>query len=343
MLALAKLEKGYDHMKLIEIAEPNFNADEVKIKVKYTGICGSDIHTFKGEYKNSKVPIVLGHEFSGEVVGVGKNITGVKIGDYVTSETTYYICGVCDYCKTKDYNLCSSRKGLGTQVNGSFAEYVVARGKSVHVLPKGVDLLSASLTEPLACTVHAVMEKVTVNPGETVLVFGPGPIGLMAAQVARACGAYVIIAGIEKDTKRLELADKLGIDRSVNLQKEDLKDVVSSLTHGYGVDKVLECSGSVIAANNGLDLLRKKGTLVQVGLFVQSINELDQDKVIQKELTYVGCRSQKPTSWDLALNLIAKNKVDMKTMVSDIYKLAEWAEAFNKVLRGEGIKVVIES
>jgi L-iditol 2-dehydrogenase len=343
MLALAKLETGYNNMKLIEIEEPNFDEDQVKIKVKYTGICGSDIHTFKGEYKNSTVPIVLGHEFSGEVVGVGKNVKGVKIGDYVTSETTYYICGECDYCETKDYNLCSSRKGLGTQVNGSFAEYVVARGQSVHVLPKGVDLLSAALTEPLACTVHAVMEKVTVHPGEIVLVFGPGPIGLMAAQVAKACGAYVIIAGIDKDTKRLELAEKLGIDQSVNLQKADLKAVVNSLTNNYGVDKILECSGSVIATNNGLDLLKKKGTLVQVGIFAQSINELDQEKVIQKELTYVGCRSQKPSSWKLALNLMANNKVDMKSMVSGIYKLTEWEEAFNKVMRGEGIKIVIES
>lgn len=343
MLALAKLEKGYNNMKLIEIEEPDFNEDQVKIKVKYTGICGSDIHTFKGEYKNSIVPIVLGHEFSGEVVGVGKNVKKVKIGDYVTSETTYYICGECDYCETKDYNLCSSRKGLGTQVNGSFAEYVIARGQSVHVLPKGVDLLSASLTEPLACTVHAVMEKVTVQPGEIVLVFGPGPIGLMAAQVAKACGAYVIIAGIDKDMKRLELAEKLGIDRSVNLQKADLNAVVNSLTNNYGVDKILECSGSVIAANNGLDLLKKKGTLVQVGIFAQSINELDQEKVIQKELTYVGCRSQKPSSWKLALNLMANQKVNMKAMVSGIYKLGEWEEAFNKVMGGEGIKIVIES
>ncbi|MDF2881739.1 MAG: Alcohol dehydrogenase GroES domain protein [Clostridiaceae bacterium] len=343
MQALAKLETGYNNMKLIDIENPNYTDDQVKIKVKYTGICGSDIHTYKGEYKNPTVPVVLGHEFSGEVVGVGKNVTGIKLGDYVTSETTYYVCEKCEYCKTKDYNLCPSRKGLGTQANGSFAEYVVARGKSVHVLPEGVDLLSAALTEPLACTVHAAMEKVKINENEKVLVFGPGPIGLMTAQVAKANGAFVMIAGIEKDAKRLELAEKIGIDKTVNIQKEDLEEVVNGLTNGYGVNKVFECSGSIQAMNNGLNLLRKKGTLVQIGLFAKSLNELNEEKVIQKEITYIGSRSQKPSSWDIALNLMAENKVDMKSLVSDIFKLKDWDKAFDKVMKGEGIKVVIES
>lgn len=343
MEALAKLETGYNKMKLIDIQEPDYNEDQVKIKVKYTGICGSDIHTFKGEYKNPTVPVVLGHEFSGEVVGVGENVEGIKVGDYVTSETTYSICGTCEYCKTKDYNLCPSRKGLGTQVNGSFAKYVVARGKSVHVLPEEVDMLSAALTEPLACTVHAAMEKVKINGAEKVLVFGPGPIGLMTAQVAKANGAFVIIAGIDKDAKRLVLAEKIGIDKAVNLQKENLEEVVNKLTEGYGVDKVFECSGSTQAMNSGLNLLRKKGTLVQIGLFAKSLNELNEEKVIQKEITYIGSRSQKPSSWDKALKLMAEHKVDVKCLVSDIYKLKDWEKAFNKVMNGEGIKVVIES
>lgn len=343
MIGLAKVEKGYNNMKIIEIPEPEFNDDEVKIKVKYSGICGSDIHTFKGEYKNTRVPVILGHEFSGEVVGVGKNVKGIKVGDFVTSETTYQICGECEYCKTKDYNLCSNRKGLGTQVNGSFAEYVVARGESVHVLPEGVDLLSAALTEPLACTVHAAIEKVKINENDKVLVFGPGPIGLMAAQVAKACGAYVIIAGISKDIPRLELAKKLGIDRAVNIQEEDLKSIVNDLTNGYGVDVVLECSGAIPAVDSAVDLLRKKGTLVQVGIFAKSKNEFDYEKLVQKEIVYIGCRSQKPSSWDIALDLMAKKKVDLKSLVSHIYKLDEWEEAFDKVMKGEGIKIVLES
>jgi Threonine dehydrogenase and related Zn-dependent dehydrogenases len=342
MKALVKTAKGYGNMELLEIEEPAINDEQVKVKVEYSGICGSDIHSYKGEYNNLKPPVVLGHEFSGIVTEIGKNVTGIQVGDRVTSETTFEICGKCHYCKTGDYNLCSSRKGIGTQINGSFAEYVVARKESVHVLPKNVDLLSAALTEPLACCTHPAIEKTNIEIGEYVLVFGPGPIGLLLAQVARAKGAYVILAGTAKDVERMKLGKELGIDRTINIQEENIEEVVKELTNGYGVDKVFDCSGSIHAVNSGLNLLKKKGTLVQVGIFAKSLNELDQEKIIQKELIYVGSRSQKPTSWDLALHLLDTGKVNAKALVSKVYSLEDWQVAFDKVMSGEEIKVVIE-
>lgn len=342
MRALIKKEKGFGNMELAEIDEPIINDDQVKIKVEYSGICGSDIHSYKGEYNNIKPPVVLGHEFSGYVTEIGKNVTGIKVGDRVTSQTTFEICGVCEYCKTGDYNLCSSRKGLGTQANGSFAEYVVARKESVHVLPENVDLLSAALTEPLACCTHPAIEKTNIEIGEFVLVFGPGPIGLLLAQVAKAKGAYTILAGTAKDEKRMELGKKLGIDRTINIQEENIEEVIKELTHGYGVNKVFDCSGSIHAVNSGLNLLRKKGTLVQVGIFAKSLNELDEEKIIQKELVYIGSRSQKPSSWDLALYLLDTGKVNAKDLVTKIYSLEDWQEAFDKVIGGEEIKVVFQ-
>ncbi|MBC2579599.1 zinc-binding dehydrogenase [Clostridium sp. DJ247] len=342
MKALVKKEKGYGNMQLVDMEDPTINEDQVKIKVEYSGICGSDIHSFKGEYNNIKPPVVLGHEFSGIVTEIGDNVKGIKVGDRVTSETTFHICGECDYCKTGDYNLCSSRKGLGTQVNGSFAEYVVARKESVHILPENVDLLSAALTEPLACCTHPVIEKTNIEIGEYVLIFGPGPIGLLLAQVAKAKGAYTVLAGISKDRERMELAKKLGVDRTIDIQEENIEETIKELTKGYGVDKVFDCSGSIHATNSGLNLLRKKGTLVQVGIFAKSLNELDEEKVIQKELIYVGSRSQKPTSWDLALHLLNTGKVNAKDLVSKVYSLEQWEEAFNKVMSGEEIKVVLK-
>ncbi|UZQ83186.1 zinc-binding dehydrogenase [Thermoanaerobacter sp. RKWS2] len=253
-----KKENGYGNMELVDIDEPIINSDQVKIKVAYSGICGSDIHSYKGEYKNIRPPIVLGHEFSGVVVEVGSNVEGIKVGDRVTSETTFYVCGVCDYCKSGDYNLCPYRKGIGTQVNGSFAEYVAVRKESVHVLPHSIDLLSASLTEPLACAAHATLEKTNIELGDIVLIFGPGPIGLLTAQIVKARGAYVILAGLTKDKDRFKVALELGIDKTVDIQQENLEDIVKELTNGYGVDKVFECSGSIRAVNSGLSLLRKK-------------------------------------------------------------------------------------
>lgn len=268
MKAVMKLEPGYDKMSLENIPEPNVFDDKVKIKVAYTGICGSDIHTFKGDYSNPKTPVVLGHEFSGVVVEVGPDVKNVKVGDRVTSETTYTTCGACEYCLEGNYNLCPDRKGLGTQENGSFAEYVISREESVHVLPEEVSLLAASLTEPLACCVHAVLEKTTVSAKDRVLIFGPGPIGLLLLQVVKAQGAFVIMSGITKDAKRLELAKSLGADVIVDTLQEDLKEIVLANTNGYGVDKIFECSGAVPALNSGLPLMKKKEHLYKLACLV---------------------------------------------------------------------------
>lgn len=343
MKALTKTEKGYDKMALLDIEEPKAVKNLVKIKVEYSGICGSDLHSFKGEYGNIKTPVVLGHEFSGVVVEVGEDVTKVKVGDKVTSETTFETCCECDYCKSKDYNLCSTRKGIGTQANGSFAEYVLSREESVHVLPENVSLLAASLTEPLACCVHAALEKTTINAGEVALVFGPGPIGLLLSQVVKSQGAYVILAGVTKDRERLDLAKKLGIDLVVDLLEEDLNAIVMEKTNGYGANKVFDCSGVIHAVNQGLRLTKKKGDFVQVGLFAKVKNELDQEAIIQREIRYIGSRSQKPSSWVTSLELLRDKKVDTETLVTKMVDLENWREGIEAAMQGSEIKVVIKS
>jgi L-iditol 2-dehydrogenase len=239
--------------------------------------------------------------------------------------------------------LCSNRKGLGTQVNGSFAEFLIAREESVHKLPDNVSFKAASLTEPLACCVHAALEKTTIKPTDKVLVFGPGPIGLLECQVIKAQGAFVILAGITKDAKRLELAKSLGVDVVVDVQQENLEEIVMKHTNGYGVDKLFECSGAVPALNQGLPLVKKKGTFVQVGIFAQKLNPLDQESIIQRELTYIGTRSQKPSSWPLALDLLANGKIDADKMITKIVPLEQWRDGFDAVRSGDQIKVLVES
>ncbi|UYP09959.1 zinc-binding dehydrogenase [Priestia megaterium] len=343
MKAVMKVEPGYDKMLLKTIPELEVQKNQVKIKVAYTGICGTDIHTFTGQYKNSQTPVVLGHEFSGIVVEVGEDVTKVKVGDKVTSETTFVTCEACDYCLEKDYNLCAHRKGIGTQINGSFAEYVISREESVHVLPNAVDLKAAALTEPLACCVHAALEKTVVKKEDKVLIFGPGPIGLLQAQVVKAQGAFVILAGITKDQKRLELAKSLGVDIAVDIQKESLEEIVLNYTNGYGVDKLFECSGAVQALNQGLPLVKKKGTFVQVGIFSEKLNLLDQESIIQREITYIGTRSQKPSSWHTALKLLEEKKINTEKMITKIVPLDYWRQGFEAVLSGNEIKVLVQS
>ncbi|API89691.1 sorbitol dehydrogenase [Marinilactibacillus sp. 15R] len=343
MKALVKTEPGYDHMEFKEVEEPEVYEDIVKIKTAFTGICGSDIHTFKGEYKNPTTPITLGHEFSGVVVEVGPDVKSIKVGDRVTSETTFQTCGECRYCKEKDYNLCSNRKGIGTQQNGSFTKYLISREESVHVLPENVSLEAGAFTEPLACCTHAALEKTNIEATDIVLVVGPGPIGLLLSQVVKSKGATVILSGVTRDASRLELAKNLGIDYTIDSLTENLDELVLKLTDGYGADKVFDCSGAVPAVNQALALTAKKGDFIQVGLFPDKYIKLDVESIIQREINYVGSRSQKPSSWPLALELISNGSVQVEKMVTMTEELENWRRAFEAVMEGNEVKVLLKS
>jgi L-iditol 2-dehydrogenase len=258
----------------------------------------------------------------------------------VTSETTFAICGECRYCRTGDYNLCNQRKGLGTQVNGGFAKYLIANAKNVHKLPENVDFSSASLTEPLACAHHAI-QKTHIKPGDVAVVLGPGPIGLLTAQVAKANGAKVIITGLDNDRTRLEKATELGIDAAVNIQKENVADIVNEMTDGYGADLVFECTGAVSAANMGLDLLAKKGEYVQIGIFPKAMIEIDFEKIIQKEIHVIGTRSQKSADWEPSLAMMNDRRVNAKALITHEFTIAEWDKGYQAIKDGKAIKVLL--
>lgn len=343
MKAVVKTQAGYDQMALKDVEEPTVSGNLVKIETAYTGICGTDIHTFTGEYRNSRTPVTLGHEFSGKVVEVGPEVKALKVGDRVVSETTFETCGECRYCKEEDYNLCSNRKGIGTQQDGSFADYLVAPETSIHVLPDTVSFQAAALSEPLACCTHAALEKTSIEADDTVLIVGPGPIGLLLSQVVKSRGATVILSGVTKDAPRLELAKELGVDYTIDSMTDDLEAFVLEKTDGYGADKVFDCSGVVPAVNQALPLVAKKGTFVQVGIFADKYTKIDTESIIQREINYVGTRSQKPSSWPLAIELLENGAVQADKMITKINSLDEWRDAFEAVMGGGEIKVLVES
>ncbi|BBM19625.1 sorbitol dehydrogenase [Enterococcus avium] len=342
MKALVKTEPGYNKMKLLEIEKPVPRDQEVLIKVIYTGICGTDIHGFKGEYDRLKTPLVLGHEFSGVVEAIGENVTKVQKGALVTSETTFATCGECEPCQNKEYNLCLNRKGLGSQVNGSFAEYVLTREESVHVLDDKISLLAASITEPIACGVHASMEKVQVEKNDVAVIVGPGPIGLCLSQVLKSVGAKVIVIGITQDAGRLETARELGADRIIDSLKEDAAGIIKEFTNGKGADYCFECSGAAPAIKGVFDYLKQKGILVQMGVFAKNLNELDMNSIVQREMNVIGSRSQKPSTWHLTLDLMKKGQIDAERLITKIYPLEQWEDAIEQVMAGNEIKVVLQ-
>jgi L-iditol 2-dehydrogenase len=182
-----------------------------------------------------------------------------------------------------------------------------------------------------------------IREKDKVLIFGPGPIGLLLAQVVKSQGAFVILTGITKDKPRLQLGKSIGIDVVVDSQQENLEEIVLKHTNGYGADKVFDCSGAVPALNQGLPLVRKKGTFVQVGLFAEKINPQNQDAIIQREISYIGCRSQKPSSWKIALDLLKNNKIHVEKMITKIVPLEKWRTGFESVMQGNEIKVMVQS
>lgn len=342
MKAVVKTESGYNKMKLMDIPTPIPENDQVLVKVMYTGICGTDIHGFKGEYDRLKTPLVLGHEFSGIVTEIGSEVKKVEVGDLVTSETTFSTCGSCESCRNKEYNLCLKRQGLGSQVNGSFAEYVLTREESIHVLNDQISLLEASITEPIACGVHAAMEKTSVVAGDTAVIIGPGPIGLCLSQVLKGLGATVIMLGITQDKNRLETALKLGVDYAIDTQTENAAERILAITKGVGADYCYECSGAAPAVKNAFDYLKQKGTLIQMGVFSKNDNLLDLNSIVQREMNIVGSRSQKPSTWLLTLDLMTKGKIDADSLITKIFPLAKWEEAIEAVIAGDEIKVVLQ-
>lgn len=341
MKALVKMQEGAGNWAVIDKPEPKPGEGQVKIKVEYIGICGSDIYTYEGHYNVNAKGLTIGHEFAGVVAEVGPGVTNVKVGDRVTSETTFEVCGTCEYCQAGEYNLCPHRKGLGTQQDGAMAQYILARAQSCHILPENVTTRQASITEAACCAYHGVY-KADVKPGDIVLVLGPGPIGLLTAQVVMARGGRVIMTGLTSDMGRLQIAkEKFGVEHIVDVQKDDVKALVNELTNGYGADVCYDCTGAVPSMQSGMDLLRKKGQYVQIGLFAKDEVTVDFSKIIQKELSVYGSRSQNTHDWEPTLQLMSEGKINADKMITHEVGIDEWDKAYQMLKSGEATKIVM--
>jgi len=339
--AVMKIARGVGNVELRDIPEPAPESGQVKIRVAAAGICGTDLHIYKDEFR-SFPPVVLGHEVAGEIVGLGVGVTGVKVGARVTTETYFSTCGVCRYCRNGQTNLCLNRRSIGSAVNGGFTNYVIVPAKNIHLLPENVDFHAGALTEPLACVVHGVLGTPTVSPGDVAVIAGPGAIGLLTLQVVKAAGATVVILGTDGDEHRLELARSLGADYTVNIQRDDPETLIRDLTpEGLGADVVYECSGAGAAAAQLLTLVRRRGRYVQIGLFGKSI-AWDMDQICYKELVMTGSNASTPPSWIRALQLLKSGAVQTKPLITHTFDVIDWQQAFEGFESKSGIKTILQ-
>lgn len=340
MKAVMKIAPGDGHVEVRDIPEPQAAAGQVLIAVRAAGICGTDLHILHDEFK-SVPPVVLGHEVSGEVIAVGDGVEGVRPGDRVTTETYFSTCGVCRFCRAGRINLCPYRRSIGSAVNGGFTSYLVVPARNVHVLPEGVSYLSGALTEPLACVVHGALEMPRLLPGDLAVIAGPGAIGLLTLQVVRAAGARVVVIGTEADAHRLHMARELGADTVVNVQQDNYRGAIDDLTGGVGADIVYECSGAGPAARMLLELVRRGGQYAQIGLFGKAV-EWNLDEVCYRELSVTGSNASVPSAWNRALELMATGMVQTEPLVSRVFPITEWREAFDVFERRSALKTVLQ-
>lgn len=338
MKAIMKMKEGKGNVCLNEVDEPKPNANEVKIKVMAAGICGTDIKIYHGDAW-SNPPVILGHEYSGVVSEVGKNVTKVKPGDRVTSETAQKICGNCFYCNTSNQLMCPERLSIGYGTNGAFALYCVVREQIVHKLPDSVSFDAGAMCEPSAVAVHAVYDTVKLYPTDLAIIMGPGPIGLLVAQLVKGFGCTTVICGTDMDKERLITAQRIGIQHTINVSEKNLEDEIKKLSDGMGADVVYDCTGSVQAINSGLRCLKKMGKMVQIGLSKQML-EIDYGLFTQKELSLFGTFGHNWKAWDTAIKLIADGRLNVTELITHHFKLDEWEQAFEIAEKQEGIKLM---
>lgn len=307
-----------------------------RVRVAASGICGTDLHIIDGSY-NSFPPVVLGHEVAGTVIEVSADVDPGWVGAAVALETFYTTCGVCQYCRSGRPNMCGDRLSIGSGVDGGFAESLVVPVGNLHTLPSWLDTAAGALCEPLACVCQSLFDPFTsVRPGDRVLVSGPGAVGLLAAQVARAAGGDVIIVGTNRDSARLELAESL--DFATATAPLDTTSLPAEWVGGP--DVVIECSGSGAAMRSGLELIKKRGHFIQMGQ-TRDLVSVPFALVSFKEIVVTGGFASTPASWARAMDLLERKLIDLSPLVSKTFPLDEWREAFAATQRGDGVKLLL--
>ncbi len=316
-------------VELREHPVPEIGPDDVLLAVRGVSVCGSDIHQFHNTQSwRVNVPVVLGHEFGGEVARAGANVKDFREGDRVVSETAAVICGECVYCRTGEYNLCRKRQGFGYGIDGAMARFVRVPARCLHRLPTSVSFDKAALAEPCSVAYNAVMVKSRINPGDTVVVIGPGPIGLLCMQMARLCSPGKLhMLGVPADRPRLEVARALG--------------AVAEDPEPDSADLVIDAAGASASLQKSLELVRPGGRITKVGWGPQPLG-FSLDPLVQKAATLQGSFSHTYRSWEAVLGLLERGAIDLDPIIGAVEPLENWRRAFDAMHDRSIIKAVLK-
>lgn len=341
MRGLAKTKSGPENIDLIDIETPEPGTNEVLIEVDYAGLCGSDagIYEFKPAFERMEFPTVIGHEYTGRIVQTGPNVSRFSVGDRVV-ERPIRSCGECYQCSIGQPNICENATLTGIDVDGAYAGYVVAPEDSIQIVPHGIDPRHAALAEPTAVGTRAVIENSRVKAGDSVLVAGPGPIGLLTAQVARAQGSEVLVSGIGRDASyRLPLARELGFP-VVNVEDEEVGDIRDEVGGGNGFDVVFDATGHPTGLEMAVDVVRKGGQIVLVGQTAETT--ISYTPLTRAEIDIQCTYSANYEDFVRAFTLIDSGDVDQDTLLDERFDLLDAENAFEAFLSGDTCKPVFD-
>ena len=335
------LEK-YNKFSYREVEDPKIGVGEVLVAVEACGICGSDVHGMDGSSGRRQPPIIMGHEAAGLITEVGAGVEGWRNGERVTFDSTIY-CGTCWHCRRGEINLCDNRRVLGVSCDeyrqdGAFAEFVSVPARILYPLPDGMSFVQATMVEALSIAVHAV-GRTAVHLNDSAVVVGAGTIGLLAVQVLKACGCSPVIA-VDVDPVRLERAGRLGADAMINAVGGSVPEQVRKHVP-RGTEVAVEAVGVGEALRDAVSCLRKGGRLALVGNLSPTV-EFPLQSVVTREISVNGsCASR--GEYPSCLELISRGAVNVEAMISATAPLAEGAEWFQRLYRGESglMKVVL--
>ncbi len=332
----------YNHFEYTEMPTPDFGPEEVLVRVKAAGTCGSDVHGMDGSSGRRIPPVIMGHEAAGVIEKIGEEVTGWQPGARVTFDSTIY-CGRCFHCRRGEINLCDHRRVLGVSAeeyrqHGAFAEYVALPARILYGIPEEVTFEQAAMVEPCSIAFHAV-ERTPISLDDTAVVVGAGMIGLLAIQALRIAGCGQIIA-VDLVQGKLDLAQELGADVGLNPEEADVVQAVRTLTDGRGADVGFEVVGNTAALQTALASVRKGGALTLVGNLAPAV-DLPLQSVVTREITVYGsCASR--GDYPACLDMIAREAVNVEALISAVAPLSEGGSWFQRLYDGEeGLMKVI--
>lgn len=338
MKALAKL-KAEPGIWMTQVDKPEIGPNEVLIKIKKTAICGTDIHIYNWDHwsqQNVPVPLVIGHEFMGEIAALGTEVKGFNIGDRVSGEG-HITCGVCRNCRGGKQHLCRNTKGIGYHLPGCFAEYFALSARNTFLLADDISDDVAAILDPFGNATHTALSFDLV--GEDVVITGAGPIGVMAAAIAKHVGArHVVITDV--NDYRLELAAKMGATRTVNVKKEKLNDVIAELGMTEGFDVGMEMSGHPDALNQLIRNMNHGGRVAILGI-PPNHSAIDWNQVIFKGLLLKGIYGREMFETWYKMTSMLQSDLHIDPVITHHYAIDEFQQGFDTMLAGKCGKVIL--